>query len=139
VVNAPADRLFRLWRNLENLPRFMSHLERVTVTGGNRSRWTVKAPAGMKLEWDAEIINERPGELIAWHSIGNPMVVSAGSVRFQPAPGGGTLVDVSLQYDPPGGELGHAVAALLGGDAGRQIEEDLRSFKRSVEAGELIA
>jgi uncharacterized membrane protein len=136
AVNAPADRLYRIWRNLENLPRVMSHLERVTVTGGNRSRWAVRAPTGPTIEWDAEIINERPGELIAWRSVDDSTVDSAGSVRFERAPGGqATLVHVSLQYDPPGGRFGHAVASLLGQDAGRQIEEDLERFKRAVEAG----
>jgi uncharacterized membrane protein len=140
AVGAPPERLFRLWRNFENLPRFMSHLDRVTVIDGTRSRWTVRAPAGTRVEWEAEIINERAGELIAWRSVGNPMVDSAGSVRFERAPDGqGTILDVSLQYRPPGGQLGHAVAALFGEDAGRQIEEDLQSFKREVESGRLAA
>jgi uncharacterized membrane protein len=117
----------------------MSHLERVVVTG-NRSRWAVKAPAGMTVEWDAEIINERANELIAWRSVGNSMVDSAGSVRFERAPDGhGTLLHVSLQYNPPGGEMGHVLASLFGEDAGRQIEEDLQNFKRAVESGELAA
>jgi uncharacterized membrane protein len=140
TVDAPPERLFALWCNFENLPRFMSHLERVTVTGANRSRWAVRAPAGMTVEWEAEIINERPGELIAWRSIGNPMVDSAGSVRFARTPDGrGTVVDVSLQYNPPGGAVGHAVAWLFGEDAGRQIEDDLERFKRGVETGQLAA
>jgi uncharacterized membrane protein len=140
LIDAPADRLYRLWRDLEHLPRFMSHLERVSVTSGNRSRWTVKAPAGTKVEWEAEIINEKPGELLAWQAVGNPLVDSAGAVRFERAPDGrGTLVHVSLQYNPPGAAFGHAIAALFGEDAGRQIEEDLEAFKRRVEAGELAA
>lgn len=138
-VNAPRDQVFRLWRNFENLPRFMSHLERVSVTGPKRSRWTVKAPAGMHVEWEAEIINEIPNELIAWQSIGNPMVASAGSVRFEGGLDGQTAIHVSLQYDPPGGEVGHAVATLLGEDAGQRIEEDLENFQSAVESGRLVA
>jgi uncharacterized membrane protein len=138
TVAAPVERVFRLWRNLENLPRFMPHLERVTATDDRRSRWEVRTPAGGTVAWDAEIINERPNELIAWRSIGNPSVTSAGSVRFEPTPDGrGTRLDVSLQYDPPGGTVGHSVASLLGGDAGHRIEEDLEQFKRRVESGEL--
>jgi uncharacterized membrane protein len=138
VVDAPPNRLFRLWRDLEQLPRFMSHLERVRVTGGNRSRWTVKSPAGAKVEWDAEIINEKPGELIAWQALGHPLIDSAGSVRFERSPDGrGTLVHVSLQYRPPGAEFGHAIAALFGEAAGRQIGHDLDEFKRRVEGGDL--
>jgi len=141
TVHAPADTLYRIWRNFENLPRFMSHLERVRVLSDRRSRWTVKTPSGVgaPLEWDAEIINERPGELIAWQSVGEGAVDHAGSVRFERGRDGSTVVQVELQYDPPAGELGHAVAKLFGQDAGSQIETDLREFKRAVEAGEITA
>jgi uncharacterized membrane protein len=118
----------------------MAHLERVEVVGPRRSRWTLRTPAGPTIQWDAEIINEKSNELIAWESIGDPFVASAGSVRFEPtADGRSTHVHVSLHYHPPGGRVGHAVAALFGGDAGHQIDEDLRSFKRAMEAGERAA
>ncbi len=141
TVRAPADTLYRIWRNFENLPRFMSHLERVRVLSDRRSRWTVKTPAGVgaPVEWDAEIINERPGEVIAWQSVGQAAVDHAGSVRFERGHDGSTVVHVELQYDPPAGELGHVVAKLFGQDAGSQIESDLREFKRAVEAGEITA
>jgi len=140
TVYASADTLYRIWRDVENLPRFMSHLERVRAVDGRRSRWTVRTPAGVgaPVEWDAEIINERPGELIAWQSVGRTPVDHAGSVRFERSPDGrSTVVRVSLQYDPPAGELGHLVASLFGQDAGSQIDSDLREFKRAVEAGDL--
>jgi uncharacterized membrane protein len=138
VVHAPPDVLHRLWRNLENLPRFMSHLARVERIDDRRSRWTLATPAGVPaVQWEAEIINDRPGELIAWQSTGGT-VDHAGSVRFERMDDGrSTRVRVELQYDPPGGEAGHAVAALFGQDAGAQIENDLREFKRAVEAGEM--
>jgi uncharacterized membrane protein len=138
AVNAPADTLYRLWRDLENLPRFMSHLERVERLDDRRSRWTLKTPAGVPaIQWEAEIINDRPGERIGWQSRGGS-VDHAGSVRFErEADGRSTRVRVELQYDPPGGEAGHTLAALFGQDAGSQIEQDLREFKRAVEAGEM--
>jgi uncharacterized membrane protein len=140
LINAPADRLYRFWRNLENLPRIMSHVEAVHVQGTRRSHWTVAGPAGKTLEWDAEIVNEKPFEVIGWRSIGHADVEHAGSVRFEPGPDGrSTVVRVSLQYDPPAGIVGHAVAALFGEDAGRQIEEDLANFKRAVESGRIAA
>lgn len=103
VVSVPADRgikveesivinnrtpaeLYRFWRNFENLPRFMSHLESVT-SSGNRSHWVAKAPAGTSVEWDAELYNEKEGELIAWRSLEGSDVDNAGSVHFTPAPG----------------------------------------------------
>ncbi len=140
TVHGSPDTLYRIWRNFENLPRFMSHLERVRVLDDRRSRWTVKAPAGVgaPVEWDAEIINDRPGELIAWQTVGRPPVDHAGSVRFDRVPDGrSTVVRVSVQYDPPAGQIGHMLAAVFGQDAGSQIETDLEEFKRAVEAGEL--
>jgi len=138
AVNAAPDTLYRIWREVENLPRFMSHLERVERLDDRRSRWTLKTPAGVPtIQWDAEIINDRPGELIAWQSVSGA-VDHAGAVRFDRAPDGrSTMVTVELQYDPPGGEIGHVLARLFGQDAGSQIEHDLREFKRAAEAGEL--
>ncbi len=97
----------------------------------------MKAPAGARLEWDAEIINDVPNELIAWRSVANADVTHAGSVRFEPTAAGGTIVRVTLQYDPPGGELGHALAALFGHDARQKIDDDLASFKTAMERGAL--
>ena len=123
--------------NFENLPHVMSHLESVHVIGPTRSHWVVKAPAGARLEWDAEVINDLPNELIAWRSVANADVTHAVSVRFEPA-AGGSIVRVTLQYDPPGGELGHVLAALLGHDARQTIDDDLASFKTAMERGALV-
>jgi uncharacterized membrane protein len=94
-----------------------------------RSHWVVKGPAGTTLEWDAEVINDKPNELIAWRTVPGARVDHAGSVRFEPQAGGGTLVRVSLQYNPPGGELAHLVSALFGADPGERIQEDLERLK----------
>jgi uncharacterized membrane protein len=102
VVALPAERLYRFWRNLENLPQIMSHLERVEVLSGTRSRWRASGPAGVAVEWEAELINEQPPFLLAWRTLPGAPVAHAGSVRFTPA-GGSTRIEVSLQYDPPGG------------------------------------
>src|SRR5215210_5363559 len=102
TINRPAAELYSFWRNFENLPRFMNHLESVTMTGGDRSHWVAKAPAGSSVEWDAEVYNEKEGELIAWRTLEGSQVASAGSVRFEPAGEGATNVRVSLKYDPPG-------------------------------------
>jgi uncharacterized membrane protein len=111
----------------------MSHLESVQVIGPTRSHWVVKAPAALRLTWDAEIINDLPNELIAWRSVADADVTHAGSVRFEPMAAGGSIVRVSLQYDPPGGEIGHALAALFGGNARQTIDADLATFKRAME------
>jgi uncharacterized membrane protein len=138
TINQPVEILYRFWRNLENLPRFMRHLESVERVTDTLSRWRAKGPAGSTIEWNAEIINEVPNQVIGWRSIEGSDVVSAGSVNIDDAgPGRGTRVRVRLQYSPPGGKLGAAVAKLLGRDPGTEIREDLRQFKQILETGEI--
>ena len=138
TINRPIEDLYRFWRNLENLPQFMRHLESVEKVTDTISHWRAKAPAGTVVEWDAEIYNEVANQLIAWRSLEGADVVSAGSVNFDSAAGGrGTRVTVHLQYSPPGGKIGAAVAKLFGRDAETEIREDLRRFKQLVEAGEV--
>jgi len=130
--------LYRFWRNFENLPQFMDHLKSVTVTDNTHSHWVAKAPVGKSVEWDAEIINEKENELIAWRSIGNADIGNAGSVHFTHAPGGrGTVVKVVLSYDPPAGRVGSLLAKLFGEEPDQQVREDLRHFKEIMEAGEI--
>ena len=136
VLNRPRGEVYRFWRHLENLPRFMDHLEAVAVVDERRSHWTAKGPAGSRVEWDAEIHNEIPNELIAWRSLEGSEVDNAGSVHFMPTENGDTEVRVVLRYDPPAGKLGAAVARLLGEDPARQVADDLRRLKQVVEAGE---
>jgi uncharacterized membrane protein len=138
TINRPIAELYRFWRNLENLPRFMRHLESVEKVTDTISHWRAKGPAGVSVEWDAEIYNEEPDKLIAWRSLEGSDVISAGSVNFDSAAAGrGTRVTVHLQYSPPGGKVGAAVAKLFGRDAETEIREDLRRFKQLVEAGEV--
>jgi len=132
------DELFAYWRRLENLPRFMPHLISVKELDGVRSHWVARGLTA-NVEWDAEIINERPGEMIAWRSLPDSEVATAGSVHFQAAPGNrGTEVKVSLNYDPPAGKVGATIAWLAGRDPKSQIREDLRTFKRMMETGTVI-
>lgn len=137
TVNRPADELYRRWRDFESLPRFMRHLVSVKVDG-NRSHWVARGPAGSTVEWDAEIVNEEPGRLIAWRSLAGSTVATAGSVRFVAAPARrGAEVHVELKYDPPAGRLGSWLAWLFGEEPGQQVQEDLRRFKQLMEAGEV--
>jgi uncharacterized membrane protein len=134
VVNRPAQELYRFWRNFENLPRFMDHLEAVTVLDENRSHWVAKGPAGTRVEWDATIHNEIENQLIAWRSLPGADVDNAGSVHFSRFGDNLTEVRVVLSYDPPAGKLGAAVAKLLGEEPSQQVEDDLRRFKQVMEA-----
>lgn len=139
TVNRSAEELYQFWHNFENLPRFMSHLEAVQVMDGQRSHWKAKAPAGMTVEWDAEIVDDRSNESISWRSLEGADVPNTGSVRFARATGGrGTMVTVELQYAPPGGVIGSAIAWLFGEEPEQQISDDLRAFKQVIETGEVV-
>lgn len=138
TINRPVEEVYRFWRNLENLPRFMDHLESVTVIDATRSHWVAKAPAGSRVEWDAVVHNEIENQLIAWRSLPDSEINHAGSVHFTPV-GDATRTEVRvvLSYEPPAGRVGTVVARLLGEEPSKQVEDDLRRFKQVVEASEV--
>ncbi|HEX2137594.1 MAG TPA: SRPBCC family protein, partial [Microvirga sp.] len=140
VIGRPVEQVYRFWRDFENLPRFIGHLDSVRALSERRSRWRAKAPLGRTVEWDAEIVEDRPNERIAWRSLEGADVDNAGSVAFERAPGGrGTVVRVELRYDPPGGGLiGATIARLFGKEPGQEVQEDLRAFKQVMETGEVV-
>ena len=139
TVNKSPEECYAFWRNFENLPQFMRHLESVSVLDERRSHWKAKAPAGATVEWDAETLEDRPNELISWRSTDDADVYNAGSVRFERAPGGrGTEVRVELEYKPPLGKLGSKVAMLFREEPGQQVMDDLRHFKQVMETGEIL-
>ena len=139
VINRSAEEIYNYWHDLQNLPRFMYHLESVQTTGERRSHWVTKGPAGTRLEWDAEITDDRPNEMIAWRSIEGSDVYNAGSVRFEPRPGGrGTIVKVDMEYYPPGGPAGTALAMLFNESPEQQIYDDLKRLKQVLETGEVL-
>ncbi|HEU4828285.1 MAG TPA: SRPBCC family protein [Gemmatimonadales bacterium] len=134
VIDRTPDELYAYWRNFENLPRFMGHLESVTVLDSDRSHWVAKGPAGTSIEWDAEIHNEIENELIAWRSLPGSEIGNAGSVHFTPiAEGRSTEVRVVLSYEPPAGRVGAAIARLFGEEPSQQVADDLARFKEAME------
>jgi uncharacterized membrane protein len=136
TVQKPAEEVYHFWRNLENLPRFMSHLEEVRTINENKSHWKAKGPMGSHVEWDAVITNERPNERISWKSLGGADVPNSGTVVFQQDPDGiSTEVRVSLEYQPPGGQAGAMLAKLFGEEPQKQLEDDLNKFKEVIESG----
>lgn len=138
TVNRSADECYRVWRDLEQLPRFMQDLESVTLTDTRTSHWKSKGPVGTSIEWDAEITEDVPGQRLAWRSLGKANTNHGGLVEFTPAPGRrGTVVSVLLRYDPPAGRAGAAAAKLMGADPALQVDQHLRRFKQLLEAGEI--
>jgi len=138
LINRTPAELYAFWRNFANLPRFMKNLDSVQVFDNERSHWTIKGLTGAKIEWDAEIYNEIPNQLISWRSTENADVVNAGTVRFIEAPSKrGTDVRITMNYNPPGGAIGSTVAELFGNKIESAIKDDLRRFKQLMEAGEV--
>ena len=133
MVNGKAEDLYRRWRKLDNLPRILSHVESVVETDAKHSHWVVTGPLGVTFEWDAEIIRDVPGELIAWKSLEDADVASAGSVHFRQHGESETEVDLNLRYSPPAGQISETVAGWFGSSPQQQIERDLADFKTHLE------
>ena len=139
TVNRSPEDVYGCWHRFENLPSFMHHLESVRVNGDGRSHWVAAAPAGRTVEWDAEVVEDVPNQLIAWRSLEGAEVPNSGSVRFAPAPGGrGTEVTLEVEYQPPGRAMGAAVARLFGEEPVQQMKDDLRRFKQVMETGGVV-
>lgn len=138
TIDRSAEELYRFWRRFENLSRFLRHVQSVTRSGDGASHWVIETKQGRRLEWDARIIEDKPGEMISWQSLEGADVDNAGSVWFTPVAGGrGTVVKLSLKYSPPGGKVGDAIAKLLGDGGEKMIAEDLLRFKGLMETGEV--
>jgi uncharacterized membrane protein len=140
TINRPRAEVYAFWRNFENLPRFMEHLQSVEVQAGDdrRSHWVTRAPLGRSVEWDAELVEESEGEALAWRSLPGADIENEGRVEFRDAlDGSGTIVDVTLEYRPPLGAPSVVVARLFGEQPWQQVRDDLRRFKQIMEMGEL--
>ncbi|MBW4575342.1 MAG: SRPBCC family protein [Aphanothece sp. CMT-3BRIN-NPC111] len=138
TINKSPEELYRFWHNFENLPTFMKHLKYVRVINQTRSHWIANAPMGSSVEWDADIVNDQENKLIAWTSVEGADVDNSGFVRFTPtASGRGTEVKVVIEYNPPGGAVGSAIAKLFGEEPEQQAGDDLRRFKQLMETGEI--
>ncbi len=139
TVMKPRIEVYQFWRQLENLPRFMSHLKEVRQDGPQRSHWIAKLPGGIStVEWDADIIHEVENELIAWKSLPGADVDNAGEVRFSDSPDGmGTIVQAVISYRPPVGTVGGLAAKMINPMFKKMVQSDLRYFKRYMETGQV--
>jgi uncharacterized membrane protein len=139
TVRRSPDELYAFWQDFTNLPRFMAHLDAVEAQPDGRSHWRATGPAGMKVDWDAEVVADRPGQLIAWRTLPGAEVVHSGVVGFVPAPGDrGTEVHVDIEYAPPAGKAGAIIGKLFGEEPELQVRDDLRRFKQVMETGEVV-
>jgi uncharacterized membrane protein len=136
-VEAPVAQVYAYWRDFSNFPAFMPDVQEVTVTGPSTSHWKVSGPLGKSVEWDAEIVEDIPNERIAWKSVGDADVDNAGAVRFDDR-GATTNIEVSLEYNPPGGKAGELVAELVK-DPDKQVQRAIDGFRQVVESGRLAS
>lgn len=137
-VGVEPEKAYAFIRDVQNMPKFMKHVESVTALDGNRSHWVVRGPGNMSVSWDSRIINEVPNELIAWRSEPCAQIENAGSIWFEKAPKNlGTIIRVTLQFLPPGGAMATLVAKLFGKDPERQVDGDLKRLKQLLETGEI--
>jgi uncharacterized membrane protein len=134
IIDRPASELYRFWRDLSNLPRIMRYLDHIEPLDDYRSHWYVKAPFGVKLDWDAEIYREKQDTLISWRSLEGSTIATAGSVLFESLSGEATKVTIMMKVEPPLNGLSTSLAKLFGEDPSLQVKEDLESFKRLMEA-----
>lgn len=138
TVNVSPQEAYRMWRNFEELPLFMRHLESVTVLGDRCSKWVAIGPMGTRIQWTAEIVADREGELIAWRSLPGSDITVNGSVQFRPAVGNrGSVINAVVQYQLPAGSVGRAFLKILSKDPRFLMEQDLRRFKALIETGEI--
>lgn len=138
TINRSPAELYKFWRDFQNLPQIMKHLESVTVTDEKTSHWKAKAPLGMSVEWDAELTSDVENERIGWKSLEGADIPNSGVVEFRPTADRGTLVKVTMIYEAPGGKLGEIFAKIFGEEPNQQVAEDLRRLKRLMETGGII-
>jgi len=134
-IEAPVDRVFTYWSHPENFPDFMTHVHEVRRIGDGLYRWSVGGPAGILVQWDAQITDLDFNKLLAWKSLPGAMVGQSGVTRFSSNPDGSTRIDVKMSYNPPAGALGHAIAELFGVDPKHEMDDDLMRMKSFIETG----
>lgn len=138
TVGRPADELHERWRDPETLTRVFGDRVSVTSAGDDHLHWSLDGPLGQSIEWDAEVVADRTGELLRWESVAGATLPSVGSVSFRPAPADrGTEVTLRLEFYPPGGRVGDAAIEALGGVPESLAGTALDRFKSLAETGEI--
>lgn len=137
TIKRSREELYAYWRNLENLPNFMSHIKEVGEIDQKRSRWTAEIPGGLgTIDWEAVIDQERENELLSWKSLPDSEIENSGEVRFEDdLTGKGTIVETRISYRPPAGKVGDYAAKLLNPAFEKTVKRDLKQFKKHMEEG----
>lgn len=135
IVYKSREKVYKFWRNLNNLPYFMEHLEYVQVLDENRSRWKVKGPVGIPLTWEAYIVKDEPGEFIGWSSLPGSDIETSGKVQFRDAGKYATEIEVNISYRPSQGIISEGIAKLFNKKFKKLLENDIKNFKKYIESG----
>jgi uncharacterized membrane protein len=139
TVNRPIADVYAFWRNFENLPQFMRHIQSISVLENGRSHWVAQNSGESALEWEAVLVGDTPDEQITWQAVEDGDMHTDGSVQFRPAPGDrGTEVLVDIKYHPPVGKLGAGFIRLFGTHPEQLLYDELRMFKQIMETGEVV-
>jgi uncharacterized membrane protein len=138
TVNKPRRMVYDFWRKLDNLPKFMNHLESVDVLDGERSHWVLKLPTGVaNVSWDAEIVMDVPNEFMGWSSLPGSIIDNAGKIRFRDTEDGGTLIDLIISYQPPAGGIGASLAHVLNPVFKNMVDTDVQNFKQYMDLADM--
>ena len=138
TINRPRQEVYARWRDFTRFPEFMDNVRSVQKIDETKARWTIEAPAGQTVELLTETTHDVPGERIAWRSVEDSQITTAGEALFRDAaPGRGTIVQLVMTYDPPAGPVGKVVAKLFQREPRIQARRDLRRFKQLLETGEV--
>ena len=137
TINKPAQELYDFWRGFTGLAGIMENVEAIELRGRDRTLWTVKAPGGRTVSWEAVVTEDEPGRLIAWESVEGAEIRNSGRVEFSDAGERGTVVRAVIAYDPPGGAIGAFIAKLFQREPAIQARRELRRFKQYMETGEV--
>jgi uncharacterized membrane protein len=130
VVNRPRAEVYAFWRQLENWPLFMRHLEHIDELDERTSAWRLKMPGGMgDIRWEARIVKDEKDTELSWHSVEGAVIRNTGKINFSDTPGKGTRIDVMIAYSIPSGPIGERMAGLLTPTFRRRVEEDIHQFR----------
>jgi len=131
TINRTPQIVYTFFRDFSRLPTFMDWLESVEEQADGHSHWVAKLINGKRVEWDAFLTEDTPGQAIAWEARATASFTHTGRVTFVRAPGRDST-EVRVEMAISGSRL---LAKVL---AKPQIKGDLRRLKQVLEIGEVV-
>ncbi|WP_283136806.1 SRPBCC family protein [Rhizohabitans arisaemae] len=127
-VGVPVRTAYNQWTQFATFPDFMEGVQTVEQLTDTRTVWVAEI-AGVRREFEAEIVEQCPDERVAWCTVTSPH--HTGVVSFDPVHESATRVTLTMEYDPMGPveRVGDAL-----GIVGRRIGRDLNRFRAFIES-----